>query len=59
MATQTIERAGLVTARGNPITLLGPELAPVTTHPRCTSRRPIWRSRRSTISPIMANAPRC
>jgi thioredoxin-dependent peroxiredoxin len=26
MATQTIERAGLVTARGNPITLLGPEL---------------------------------
>jgi thioredoxin-dependent peroxiredoxin len=26
MATQTIERAGLVTARGNPLTLLGPEL---------------------------------
>jgi thioredoxin-dependent peroxiredoxin len=26
MATQTVERAGLVTARGNPITLLGPEL---------------------------------
>ncbi|HUA08729.1 MAG TPA: thiol peroxidase [Candidatus Acidoferrales bacterium] len=26
MATQTIERAGVVTARGNPLTLLGPEL---------------------------------
>jgi thiol peroxidase len=26
MATQTIERAGIVTARGNPLTLLGPEL---------------------------------
>ncbi|HTX56260.1 MAG TPA: thiol peroxidase [Candidatus Acidoferrales bacterium] len=26
MATQTIERAGVVTARGNPITLLGPDL---------------------------------
>jgi thioredoxin-dependent peroxiredoxin len=26
MATQTIERAGVVTARGNPLTLLGPQL---------------------------------
>ena len=26
MATQTIERAGVVTGRGNPLTLLGPEL---------------------------------
>ena len=26
MATQTIERPGVVTARGNPLTLLGPEL---------------------------------
>ena len=26
MATQTVERAGVVTARGNPLTLLGPDL---------------------------------